>query len=89
MWDMARTKVSPGALYAILSGELRARRLTPCVCRMPLPFHIDRMHDGYANWRIGTPQECRRGCEDLIVEIVAQLRPLYDLLESIPEKSEE
>jgi hypothetical protein len=85
---MTRLKLSPGGLYTLLNSELRTRRLVACECRMPLPFHIDRPDEVSANWRIGTPKECGRGCHALIGEIAAQMWPKYDLLESITERSE-
>lgn len=86
---MARTKLSPGALYTRLIAELKARRTEPCGCRMPLPFHVERPDDVSANWRIGTAPPCANGCDTLIAEIAAQMWPQYDLLESITEMAEE
>ena len=86
---MDRLKISPGGLYTLLNSELKRRRLTDCGCRMPLPFHIDRPDDSSANWRIGTPAPCPKGCDVLIVEIAANHWPRYDLLESITEKPAE
>ena len=85
---MPRLKVSPGGLYTLLNAELRRRRAFECDCRMPLPFHVERPDRQSANWRIGTPPPCAKGCDSLIAEIAARHWPNYDLLESITEKPE-
>jgi hypothetical protein len=82
---MERLKVSPGGLYTVLNAELRRRRLYECMCRMPLPFHISRPDPASANWRIGTPIPCAKGCDALMGEIAAQQWPKYDLSEAITE----
>ena len=79
---MERLKISPGGLYSLLNAELKKRRVVPCECRMPLPFTITRPDPESANWRIGTPETCPRGCDRLIAVIAAHLWPKYDLLES-------
>ena len=79
---MARLKLSPGGLYSLLTAELRARRITPCSCQMPLPMFIDRPDEVSANWRIGTPAPCARGCHLLILEVAASMWPKYDLHEA-------
>jgi len=85
---MTRLKVSPGGLYSLLNAELKRRRIVECTCRMPLPFHIKRPDAESANWRIGTPTPCPKGCDVLLAEIAANHWPKYDLLESITEESE-
>ena len=85
---MGRLRISPGGLYTLLNAELKRRRVVECSCRMPLPFHILRPDEGSANWRIGTPLPCARGCDALIAEIAALHWPTYDLLESVEEKPE-
>lgn len=82
---MGRLKISPGGLYTLLNAELKRRRLVECGCRMPLPFHIDRPDPVSANWRIGTPSLCSKGCDVLIAEVAVSHWPKYDLLESIIE----
>jgi hypothetical protein len=82
---MFRLKISPGGLYTLLNAELKRKRVIDCACRMPLPFHIERPDPQSANWRIGTPAPCARGCDALMVEIAACHWPKYDLLESFPE----
>jgi hypothetical protein len=85
---MQRLKISPGGLYTLLNAELKRRRLVECDCRMPLPFHIARPDAQSANWRIGTPPPCTKGCDTIIAVIAAHHWPKYDLLESIPEEPE-
>ena len=85
---MKRLKISPGALYTLLNAELKRHRVVDCACQMPLPYHIDRPDPVSANWRIGTPARCLKGCDVLMVEIAARLWPNYDLLESIIEEPE-
>ena len=63
-----------------MNRELKQRRIANCSCQMPLPFQIEPPDEVSANWRIGTPTSCARGCDALIVEIVAQFWPQYDLL---------
>jgi len=82
---MERLKISPGGLYTLLNAELKRRRIVECGCRMPLPFHIERPDAQSANWRIGTPTPCPKGCDVLLAEIAANHWPKYDLLESIIE----
>jgi hypothetical protein len=85
---MTRLKVSPGGLYTLLNAELKRRRIVECSCRMPLPFHIKRPDEQSANWRIGTPTPCPKGCDVLLAEIAANHWPKFDLLESIPQEPE-
>ena len=88
---MPRQAITPGALYTLLNEELRAKRSTPCNCRMPLPYLIERPDEVSANWRIGTPSQCDDGCDVLISEIAARLWPRFDLRDpiSVPVKEKE
>ena len=77
---MARKRLSPGALYTLLNEELRLVRPADCaMCRMPLPYLVERPDEVSANWRIGTPPSCAFGCDALIAEIATRLWPQYDL----------
>lgn len=76
---MRRQALTPGALYKLLNDELRAKRRSSCLCRMPLPYLIERPDEVSANWRIGTPVPCLNGCDALIGEIAARLWPRFDL----------
>jgi hypothetical protein len=79
---LARKKISPGALYTLLTAEFRKIHPSACVsCRMPLPYRIDPPDEVSANWRIGTPPPCAHGCAAVIVEIAAAHWPKYDLLD--------
>ena len=63
----------------MLGQEFRIRQGDRCICRMPLPFVIERPDEVSANWRIGTPTECKNGCDSMIAEIVAAFWPLFDM----------
>jgi len=77
---MKRKNLTPGALYTLLNGELKRRRPAGCeMCRMPLPFLVERPDEVSANWRIGTAVPCAHGCDTIIAEIAAALWPAYDL----------
>jgi hypothetical protein len=76
---MQRQTLTPGALYKLLNDELRAKRRSSCLCRMPLPYLIERPDEVSANWRIGTPASCVNGCDAVIGEIAARLWPRFDL----------
>lgn len=78
---MPRHSLTPGALYKLLNNEFQAKRRSPCQCRMPLPYLVERPDEVSANWRIGTPTPCPNGCDTLISEIVARLWPSFDLFD--------
>lgn len=79
-----RPKLSPGALYTRLQAEFTRRRPVGCeMCKMPLPFLIERPDEVSANWRIGTPRSCVHQCDVIIAEIAAGLWPQYDLNDPI------
>ena len=83
----SRRALTPGALYSLLNGELRDRRGSPCLCKMPLPFLVERPDVVSANWRIGTPVPCANGCDALIAEITARAWPQFDLYDPTAEVS--
>jgi hypothetical protein len=81
---LSRKRLSPGALYTLLSAELKRLRAAECTtCRMPLPFLVERPDDVSANWRIGTAPACAHGCDSLIAEIATRLWPDYDLVDPL------
>jgi hypothetical protein len=82
---MARSIVTPGGLYSLLSQAFkqRANESCPNACKMPLPFLVDRPDDVSANWRIGTPLPCNAGCDALIAEIVAEMWPKVELFDPV------
>jgi hypothetical protein len=84
MASVPRRRVSPGALYSLLAGELRARRVADCMCRMPLPIVVDRSDPAAANWHLDNPAKCEHGCELLIAQILASLASKYDLVDLRP-----
>ncbi|HZZ91302.1 MAG TPA: hypothetical protein VFE23_02000 [Usitatibacter sp.] len=85
---MSRQTVTPGGLYKLLNDELRTRRGTPCQCRMPLAYLVERPDPVSANWRIGTPSPCPQGCDSLMAQIAAEMWPRFDLHDpvSVPVK---
>jgi hypothetical protein len=77
---MQRESLSAAKLYAILDQEFRGVRDARCAnCRMPLPFYRAPADEFTANWHIGTPRRCERGCHLKIAEILARLWTRYDL----------
>jgi hypothetical protein len=77
---VSRKTISSAQLYAILDREFKALRHKECAsCRIPLPFWRSPPDDVSANWAIGTPSECPRGCHLVIVELLARLWTQYDI----------
>ena len=77
---MRREAISAPKLYAILDREFRLVRDPACTnCRMPLPFYRHPADEFDANWHIGMPKRCERGCYLKIAEILARLWTRYDL----------
>jgi hypothetical protein len=77
---MRREAISAPKLYAMLDREFRLVRNVACAnCRMPLPFFREPADEFTANWHIGTPKRCERGCHLKIAEILAKLWTRYDL----------
>jgi hypothetical protein len=81
---MRRESITAPKLYALLDREFRHVRNPACVnCRMPLPFYRAPADEFTANWHIGTPKRCERGCHLKIAEILARLWTRYDLKLSV------
>jgi len=79
-----RPQLSPGALYTRLQAEFKRRRPGGCdLCRVPLPYLIERPDEASANWRMGTPQPCVHKCDLILTEISAELWPQFDLNDPI------
>jgi hypothetical protein len=77
---MRREAITAPKLYAMLDREFRDVRDPRCAnCRMPLPFYRAPADDFTANWHIGTPRRCDRGCHLKIAEILARMWTRYDL----------
>jgi hypothetical protein len=77
---MRRESITAPKLYAMLDREFRHVRNPACAnCRMPLPFYRAPADEFTANWHIGTPKRCERGCHLKIAEILARLWTRYDL----------
>jgi hypothetical protein len=87
MGGMARSALTPGRLYSLLSAEFRAMRASECgSCGMPMPYATIRQGEGDSNWE---DQQVPSGCEDcagLVTEIVARVASRYDLFDptSVP-----
>ena len=77
---MRREAIPAASLYALLDTEFRQVRNPACAnCRMPLPFYRAPADEFTANWHIGTPKHCSRGCHLKIAEILARMWTRYDL----------
>jgi hypothetical protein len=75
-----RQKVPAAALYAILDREFRRRRPVECTgCAVPLPYWRKPPDDVSANWFIGTPRDCPRGCHVVVAELLAELWTRYEI----------
>jgi len=78
--DMRREAIPAPKLYALLDREFGRVRGPACAnCRMPLPFYRAPADEFTANWHIGTPKRCDRGCHLKIAEILARMWTRYDL----------
>jgi hypothetical protein len=77
---VGRTTITGAQLYAILDREFKRLRAKECTgCRVPLPYYRKPPDDVSANWQIGTPLECPRGCHLVIAELLAKLWTRYDI----------
>jgi len=77
---MPREAITAAKLYATLDREFRHVRNPACAnCRMPLPFYRAPADEFTANWHIGMPRRCERGCHLKIAEILARMWTRYDL----------
>lgn len=77
---MRRTPLPTASLYALLNREFQKHRPPACrACRVPLPYRCDPVHEGAANWQIGTPPRCPHGCGRVIEELVRTLGAQYEL----------
>lgn len=75
---MARVSIPAAQLYAVLDREFRALRRCDR-CRVPLPYWQAPPDEVSTNWLVGTPTECPNGCHLVIVELMAELWPRYEL----------
>ena len=75
-----RDVIPVAQLYAILDREFKLRRPAACTtCAVPLPYWRKPPDDVSANWFIGTPRVCGKGCDIVIAEVLAQLWTRYDV----------
>jgi hypothetical protein len=77
---VSRKTISSAQLYAILDREFKALRRKECTdCRIPLPYWRRPPDEVSANWAIGTPSQCPRGCHLVIAELLTKLWTQYDI----------
>jgi hypothetical protein len=77
---VARQTISSAHLYAILDREFKSLKGKECgKCRVPLPYYRKPPDEVSANWHIGTPTECPKGCHLAIAELLAKLWTRYDI----------
>lgn len=77
---MTRTTVSAAQLYTLLEAEFRKLRPSAChACRAPIPYWREPPDDVSANWHIGTPVRCPKGCHRVIAELLARMWTQYDM----------
>jgi len=75
-----RTRIPAADLYVMLQREFRRRQVRECDrCYVQLPFLIDRADSDAGNWELIIPQECARGCREILDEIVEEFSRSYDL----------
>jgi hypothetical protein len=77
---LSRATITSAQLYAILDREFRQLQPMACRrCRAPLPYWRAPPDEVSANWNIGTPEECPRGCHRVVAELLARMWTLYDM----------
>jgi hypothetical protein len=78
---MGKERVTPGRLYAKLSGELRARQGRRCDgCHMPMVYLSEKpAESGLPNWILEPTVAACAPCQDLIDEIAREHAARYDL----------
>ena len=77
---VSRKTITSAQLYAILDREFKTLRPKACThCRVPLPYFRTPPDDVSANWAIGTPSSCPKGCHLVIAELLAKLWTRYDI----------
>jgi hypothetical protein len=76
-----RTQITASDLFVRLERAFLRRRPRECgACAVPLPFHVSGSREGEANWQIVPPADCGHGCSQVLEEIVAEQREVYDLV---------
>lgn len=75
-----RPTLSPGKIFTLMKEAFEERRPPECrTCRVPLPYAVPRPDEVSANWRIGSPAECKHKCDALLAEIAMDLAARYDM----------
>jgi hypothetical protein len=78
---MARSALTPGRLYSLLSAEFRSMRARECcACGMPMPYVSAPRDASDANWSVRQPGGCK-ACAALVAEIVTRAAGSYDLFD--------
>jgi hypothetical protein len=75
----ARTLLTPGQLYRLLSSDFRRHRPPRCTCRMPMIAMREPPSDGAANWVVEGRRTCGH-CADLVAELVSRYAQVYDMI---------
>ncbi len=77
---MSRTTITSVQLYTIFDREFQNLTAKRCGrCRAPLPYWRKPPDDVSANWNIGTPPKCDRGCDRVVAELVTKLWSRFDI----------
>jgi hypothetical protein len=75
-----RTPISAADLFVLIDREFRRRKARDCdTCFVPLPYRIDPVQRGGANWEIIAPARCRFGCDLLLEDLVGYFQSFYEL----------
>ena len=79
---MDKISLTPGKLYARLSGEFNRRRPHECAsCHMPMVYVVERALNDSANWRV---DDVAMGCEEcrgLVQQIVLEHSSRYEIFD--------
>ena len=79
---MDKIPLTPGKLYARLSGEFVRRRPRDCAsCHMPMVYVIERRMGDYANWLVEDVTVGCEQCRGLVTEIVREFSFRYDIFD--------
>ena len=76
-----KTAMSAADLFVMLDREYRRRRTRECdTCFVQLPFRVDQVELGRANWEVVTPPGCPASCESVLQDLVQEFQERYDLV---------
>jgi hypothetical protein len=75
-----RTTMTAADLFVLLDREFRRRKPRECgTCFVQLPYRIDVMGTGDANWELMIPPPCSFACASLLEDIASEYQARYDL----------